>query len=190
MRHAYKEYGEAQIDLVNRIKNIHDKLVLLARLISHGEQFGSSQELSITEYIASVTNQITALGEMVRASEFGIEIDHLDISERVAQFSAESLVVLDMLRKMRELPSLTQERKAFESLMNNFDEFAENLSQDPSRPEVLSALKTTQALQANINALIEAVHENPLVRIAECWFDGAVAVNALSVGSKNTQRPD
>jgi hypothetical protein len=188
MRLAYKEYGEAQSDLVRRIKNIHDELVLLARLISHGEQFEPG-ELSVEDYKGSITKQIDALKEMIKAGEFGIEIDHLEINERVAQFSAESLSVMDMLEKMRTLPSLSQEKEAFESLTNNFDEFAENLGQDPSRPEILSALKTTEALQAKINEQIEAARENPLVAIAECWFDGAVAVNALGVGSKNTQRP-
>lgn len=180
MRPAYQQYGEAQTDLVRRIKNISDELVLLARLISHGEAFEPDQSQPLEDYIASISNQIGALAEMIKAAETGLESEHSDITDRVAQFSAESLQVMEQLKNLRSLPSLSHEKEQLNAAIDNFDEFAENLSQDPSRPDILRALETTQALQANINAQIEAVRENPLVNIAECWFEGAVAVNDLN----------
>lgn len=178
IKHFYRLHGDDLGDLARRMKDISDELALLNRVITHGKQFAPANDLSLEAYRHSVANQINALNEIIKGVDFGL--DHYEISERMAEFNLHSLTVLEALSHMKSFPDLDAESDALQTYVEKFEHFVEKLSADPSRKEVIHALHESAKLLGQISTQIESTRENPLVAIAECWFEGAEVAQQLT----------
>jgi len=177
IKHFYQQFGDAHSDLAKRIKHISDQLQLINQLIAHGKSFASVDK-------AEIANQINAFNEAIRGCDFGI--DSNEIGERIAQFNLHSLKVLEMLDSLDTLPDLEAESQALEETTDDFNQFEQKLSQDPGRKEMMVALNTSSKMLEETSSQLEATRDNPLVAIAQCWFEGAEMVQRLQKTNKPT----
>jgi hypothetical protein len=168
---SYDRYGEAQSDLAAQIKTIAWELEMLTRLLQPAKSFLPNEDLSVNEFVASVKNQIESLGTRIKGAELGI--DEEEVSQRYALFNLQANALFKRLDAMDSLPGLGQEETHLKLLEKRYASFEEDLPNRPNPGETEAALLQTTALLKSVNAAVESARENPLVQLAECWFNGA-----------------
>ncbi len=177
MRFFYKQYGDAKRELVEKIKEIEQELERLHAGILHAKDFAAPLSMEFEDFKAKLMDSINLLGMVIKDAD--LESNTEEISLMISQFNADSLKLTEMLEIATEIPSLKSEEVVFNNCLNDFEKFAENLPDDPSRRQVLVALREASELLKEVNKGIALVNQNLASECADVLTTGALVATEL-----------
>jgi len=180
MRVLYKQYGDAKRELVEKINEIAQELIRLKGSIAHAEEFAASLPCDPEEYKTSLIHHMNALSLTIKETN-GEDSNSEEMDEQITDFNTRSLALSEDLESLDEIPNLDVEEIIFDTCLNDFEKFTKELPDDPTRRQVLVALREASTLLEEVNKGVTLMNENLALEVADVLTRGALVAAGLEI---------